>query len=60
MPIKLKQGNIYKYKSSAWKVKVIYFTDLEICTEDLINKKYQNYLTVRLINQFLKEFELCN
>lgn len=57
----MKINDIFKYKTSNWKVKVVYFTKMEVCVESLeTNNTFDvKFLSLFLLNHFLNQFELC-
>lgn len=60
--MQLKLNDTFKHKKSAWSVKVVYFTDLEVCTEDLTKDNVHGvkFLSVFSLRKFFHEFEPCN
>ena len=58
----MKIGQVFKHKRTDWIVKVCYFTNVEVGTEDLERDDAPNtrYLSVFHIYNFLEKFEEIN
>lgn len=58
MKQELKIGDYYR-NGSGWEVKIIYFTDFEVCIEDkeLSRNPNTKFLSIFRIDRFLRQFK---